>query len=400
MKRMLFTMLFLWACFPFSLLAQDDCQWLPAPCPHSSEISDAQDFVSRSADNKVLPQELAMEGKVRNFFTDLLHGITRQHHWILYELNESAFDRPNTFISYPKWEATSYEKRPPHAYYVSFIIIVNKDSLDILRNWLQTDYVQMADQVQSGLNASMQSQADDPRLKAYMDSSQYYTQLSVQYMQAHQQQYLRDIKSNNQKGIDAYTNKVDWFTARSDAFVKKYQDAADAASSGAGNGLDRLNKLKLEKMRVFMDASVILVSFSINTEQAGFGVIDNEQRSLLPQKKLSIPGAFYAGLLHNPQPQDDHAYDIRVADYVFPAPTNVATVLLGGWLPRYNSYNYMQAAYTANPSANNLVSIKSIKCDSVQNISMQVEGRPDHIMQILKSVDFGEMGKLIVRQTK
>lgn len=348
---------------PCIVSAQEDCNWFPAPCPHESEIANAHDYVQRQQDNKATAQELAMEGNLRNQFTDVLQKLTKQNQWQLYELNESYFDRPNSFIGYAQWETIPYEKRPPHAYDINFILVVNKDSLKAWRDWYTNDLRQQSDQMVASVNADRDNEAKNKLLQAYMDSAQYYAQLSGKYMQDHQEQYMKDIQANNKKGIKEHDDKVAWYQKRSDAFIKKYQDAQNGNYASSSNSVDALQKVNVNGTERFINASVVLVHFAVNSTQQGFGLTDDNQKCVLPQKPLNIPGAFYAGMLHNPKPPGDHAYDVGEADYLFGQPSHIATVLFGGWLKKYDGYNYVHAAYTANPANMNLTSVKSTKCD-------------------------------------
>jgi hypothetical protein len=381
---------------PGVVSAQEDCNWFPAPCPHESEIANAHDYAQRQQDNKATVQELTMEGNLRNEFTDVLQKLAKQNHWQLYELNESYFDRPNSLIGYAQWETIPYEKRPPHAYDISFILVVDKDSLKAWRDWYTNDLKQQSDQMVASMNADRDNEGKNKMLQVYMDSAQYYAQLSGKYMQDHQQQYMKDIQANNKKGIKEHDDKIAWYQKRSDAFVKKYQDAENGNYASSTNSFDALKKAQILGTDKFINASIVLVHFAVNQTQQGFGLTDDNQKCILPQKTLNIPGAFYAGVLRNPKPPVDHAYDVGEADYVFGQPSHVATILFGGWLKKYDGYNYVRAAYAANPANTNLTGIKSTKCDLVQNMAVHIEGRPDHIQKVISEMDMDALQKMIM----
>ncbi|HVV54252.1 MAG TPA: hypothetical protein VHC47_02940 [Mucilaginibacter sp.] len=399
MKTSMFTRLsritLLLIMFGYSVAKAQDCAYWPAPCPHADEITNATDFVNRGQDNHVLPQEIAMESNVRNALTDILQKMIRAKHWSMYELNESSYDRPNSFIAYTQWEATPYEKRPPHAYEICYIIIVNKDSLKTWGDWYKNGLQAQSNQVVSDMKSDMSAQNNDQQLKAYMDSAQYYTQLRIAYMQNHNAQYTRDLQSGNKKATQAYEKKVAWYSGRTDEFIKKYQDLANGLSANSTNSYQDLQKQQIINTDRFANASLILVHFAVNVSQAGTGATDGDQKCFIPQRKLSVPGAFYAGLLHNPNELDNHSYDVGEADFTYPNPSNIATVLWGKWLPKRDSYNYMRSAFSAVPADNDLTSLKKLKCDTVQNMVMHLEGRPDYIQEVLKGVDIAALQKLV-----
>jgi hypothetical protein len=381
---------------PGIALAQEDCNWFPAPCPHESEITNAQSFTERQEDNKITAKELAMESNLRNLFTDMLQKLAKQKHWQLYELNESNYDRPNSLIGYAQWETIPYEKRPPHGYRISFILVVNRDSLKAWKDWYTNDFAQQANQAAANMSSDRNNEGNNKLLQAYMDSAQYYAQLSGKYLQDHQAQYMSDIHSNNKKGIKEHDDRVAWYQKKSDDFVKKYQDVQNGDYAASANSFNDLKSNQIRSTEKFANSSIVLVHFSVNASQEGFGVTDGDQKCILPQKTLTVPGAFYAGILHNPRPREDHAYDVGQADFLFLNPTHIATVLFGGWLHKYDNYNYARAAYTANPVNTNFTGIKTTKCDVVQNLAVQIEGSADHIQNIIKEMDMAALQKLIM----
>jgi len=307
---------------PFVAAAQVvDCSWFPAPCPHSEEINQAMNSTDRMTNNRVTEQEMNMENNLRNAFTDILHKVTRTNHWTMYEIMESDYDRPNTSVDYYKWEHTPYEKRPPHVYSITFIIVVNKDSLQAWQDWYKNDLVQ------------------------------------------HSNQVVADIKS---------------------------------AAQNSSSSMKRLDAERIGKTEEFTGASLVLINFTVNERRADFGVSYND-KTLTPQKTLSVPGAFFAGLAHNPNPPDKQDYLVNEQDYVYYHPRNVATVLFGKWQSKHNAYSQMVPVFVANSANTDLTSAKPVKCDSVQSLSMQVEGRPDYIQKILSTIDSDALKQLTIQ---
>lgn len=372
-----------------------DCAQFPAPCPHNEEITQAMDFAGREEGNTVTPQEMAMESKLRNAFTEMLHRVARQKHWQLYELMESDFDRPNSSISFDKWRATPYKKRPPHAYFISFIVIVNKDSLQAWRDWYKGGLTQNANQVVEDIKADAQRSANDGQLQALTDSVQYYAQLSGKYTQDHYAEFMTAIKNNDQKGQQRYNNKIAWYQKRQDVFMKKMQDHSTTSNSASASSYNRFAADKVNKTASFTNASLLLVHFEVNPGHAGFGVSGDDDKHLIPQKPLNIPGAFYAGVLHNLAPPDGQSYLINENDYVYDHPSDIATILFGKWQNKRDSNNYQVAAYLTGKASTDLVSEKSAKCDAVQNIVLQIEGRPDKINEALNGINFREIQQLL-----
>lgn len=353
------------------------------------------DIVGREDGNTVTPQEIGIEINLRNALTDILQQFTRPKHWELYEIMESDYDRPNGTISFAQWQATPYEKRPPHIYSISFIIVVNKDSLAAWQDWYNNVLPQQANQVVADIKTDGQNSQNDQVLQSLTDSVQYYAQLSAKYMQDHAAEYAADIQNNNQKGIKRYNDKVTEYQKQSDAVMQKIQTRATGNMSASTNASDRFAHEKVIKTDQSINSSIILVNFTMNAERAGFGLYGDDNRSMNPQEKLNVPGAFYAGLLHNPNKPDGQSYYIGEHDYLFDHPENIATILFGKWQPKRDSYNNVPARYKATKSGSDLTTVKTIKCDAVQNVILQIEGRPDHIKNIVHLLDTEALQKLI-----
>jgi hypothetical protein len=305
---------------------------------------------------------------------------------------ESNFDRPNSFISFAKWLATPYEKRPPHQYSISFVIVVNKDSLAAWQDWYHNVLPQQANQVVAAITTDSQNAQGNTVNQAYADSIQYYAQLSAKYMQDHATEYVSDVQKDNQKGIKRYNDKVAWYQKKADEFSKKMQDPSTGSSSS--NSFNSFDAEKIGRTVMYTNASIVLINFSANARLAGLGLSD-EGQSITPPGKLNVSGAFYARLLHNPNKPDGQSYYIGEHDYLFDHPSDIATVLLGKWQTKHDNYNNVPAAYMSDKTANDIVTIKPVKCDVVQNLGINIEGRPDHIKSILSQIDMAALQKLI-----
>jgi len=381
---------------PMAAMAQvTDCRQFPAPCPHSGEINQAMDFSTREQGNAVTAQEMAMETNLRNLLTNMLQKVARPNHWQVYELTESDYDRPNTLINYARWCATPYEKRPPHLYEISFILIVNKDSLQAWKDWYSNVLPQQANQQVENIKVEGQSEANDQVLKALNDSVQYYTMLSGNYMQAHAEEYASDIKNNNQKGIKRYSDKVNEYSKRSDVFVKKIQEHVNGSRASSGNSYNQFAASKANQTEHFINASVVLIHFLFNPEHFQIGMKDNNDNQLSPQKGFTATGAYYAGLFHKPSPPDGQAYLINEHDYEYYRPSNIATLLFGKWQTKSNNEE-AYGGYLASKAADDLISPKAVKCDMIQNMAVNIEGRPDYIKQVLNGLGDSALQKLVL----
>lgn len=375
----------------------DQCEYWPAPCANSTAISHADDWAERMKDNIALQQGLAFQKKLRNQLTDLLQQTARQNGWQVYELTEEANDGPPfIFISYAGWEATPYEKRPPVSDDIAFVMIVNKDSLNAWRK-LREKFQSEAENETNTYAADMKKAGDDPMLKVYFDSANYYMQerLNYDYDQAHQQQYLQDIKANNKQGLKEHEKMEKSFADKYNWYIKKYQDEQTKAYSGANKTMNAMQDNEAQHTVAFTEGSVVLIHFGINPYLTGTGLESGDQHSLIPQYPLKITGASYAGLLVNKTAPDRHAYDFNYKGYYFNSPASIATILFGSYQPKDTYNNYRPVFEKGFTTAANTPSSKNIKCDVLQNLSVHIEGRADKVNSIIKNINWAAISSMI-----
>jgi len=148
MKKSILFIILLCLTYSYNVLAQEDCNWQPAPCPNIESINETMDAATRIKNKDVLPQEIIMENHLRNLLTSEVQRVAKANKWSAYELNEEGTSGPPyIFISYDDWERTPFNKRPPHQYKIGFIFIINKDSLQAWKNWLLNDMQKQSEEV-------------------------------------------------------------------------------------------------------------------------------------------------------------------------------------------------------------------------------------------------------------
>lgn len=386
----------IFVCFSVTVFGQDfPCTYWPAPCPNTSSFALAED-VSQRKQNGAIDETLAFSRKTRNQLTDFMQRTAKQNGWQAYELMEDYYDGPPfIFISYDAWEKTPYEKRPPISDDITFIMIVNRDSLNQWKNWsvqLQSESEKQAD----SYLAQTKSVEDDPLLKSYFDSAQYYTKQYTDYSQAHEKQHLEDLKNNNQKALEQYERREKSFTDKSNAYIKKYQDRQANLYQGSSKSFNAFENNMAKLTAAFAEGSIVLIHFAINPYQVKTGMQDGSQRSLNPQYSLKVPGASYAGLLVNKKAPDQHAYKFNYKGYLFNSPAAIATILFGDYQPKdsYNNYRPMfEKAFST--AANTVGSVKPIKCDVLQNLALHIEGGPNNVRQLIEKIDWNSINTML-----
>lgn len=159
---------------------------------------------------------------------------------------------------------------------------------------------------------------------------------------------------------------------------------------------ESIQKEQTKSTAAFTEGSIVLIHFGINPYHVTTGMEDGGQHSLIPQYSLKVSEASYAGLLVNKKTPDIDAYKFNYKGYYFNSPASVATILFGNYQPKdsYNNWRPMfEKPYTS--SAATLNSVKAIKCDVLQNLSVHIEGRPDKVNTVIKSIDWNSINSMI-----
>ncbi len=104
------------------------CKQFPADCPSDRQLPDSADRFG----NPVIPAEVSMEISLHDFFTDLQQLQADKKGWQLYQYDETA---GSGYLKADRSGPLAPEFRPPHNYEISFIVIVNQDSMHAWQQW-------------------------------------------------------------------------------------------------------------------------------------------------------------------------------------------------------------------------------------------------------------------------
>jgi hypothetical protein len=125
--------LLLVALFGVSLHSSAQCSASPADCPESTDYGSADDSTSRMG-NPLLPLEITMENRLRQWANDHMGRITEKEHWTYTEITEGFGSGYRTASG----AILAYPLRPPHWFSFRFQIVTDPDSLAAWNTWLQT----------------------------------------------------------------------------------------------------------------------------------------------------------------------------------------------------------------------------------------------------------------------
>lgn len=370
-----------------------DCPRSPAPCPLDGEIENNKDAAERTKDNALFTQDIQLEDRLRDAVTTELKRIAGAKGWEVYELTEQGIGNPYIFISGYDWNTCPFNRRPPHRFRISFIVITNPDSLGLWKNWLLTDLQQRSDQL---LQEYKTDQGESGVvLQKYQDSMQYYMQQYGDFLQSTQTAYMKDLQDKNQKALDAHDRKAKDILANTDRIKKEMEDVQNGSrSTRASNSFANYAD---NQTCIFAEGSIALVSFDFNPYQADRGV--NDDAETLTESLLTIPHASVALMIGNHVAANRNNYRPNYNSFAFENPSCGAMVLFGSYMPRDKEYATYRCAFAKNyrDSKSTIGDIKPVTEDKIQNISVHVQGRRDKVKTILQAFNWDGLNQLIYK---
>ncbi|MDP4262174.1 MAG: hypothetical protein Q8941_06550 [Bacteroidota bacterium] len=367
-------------CWQLSLYIQaQPCETFPADCP--GNIEDARDS-NTCINNFILPQEITMQNKLREQVSVLMNEAGKKTNWPVYEFAEA----PGSGIL-SGTTALPYPLRHPYQWQISFIFIVNEDSLHAWQAWYNNDLQNASNKVVDSYKQSGNDLSQDAIRKKYLDSATYYGNQKIKYMTDHSPDYQKAILGGDTKGQKRYEDEMKKYDDRINACIDQSNDKSAKDFSASKTRFDDLQTYKHKNTIAFRNASMIRVSLNVNDYIA---IADDEGKKII--KQLSIPACTMGVLLHNNSPDEHEIFGqyLRSPD--------IAMLLFGKWTLNQDQYHSYHSVYFTDKKNTDDVTVKKIPCDKVQTMVLHVEGSPKYITQFLQSLDMQKLNSLIVKE--
>ena len=125
---------------PFQFSFAQSCSWFPADCPSDRQLPDSAERFG----NPVIPAEISMEIRLHDFLTALMQKEAEKKGWEVYQFDESA---GSGYLNADRTGPLADHLRPPHDYEISFIFIVDFDSLRAWQHWQQDFLTNMQEEI-------------------------------------------------------------------------------------------------------------------------------------------------------------------------------------------------------------------------------------------------------------
>lgn len=361
------------------------CDQFPADCPETGNIEAAQDS-DACIKNMMVAQEITMQNQLRKKITDLMQMVADKNKWDIYEFAEEAASgsfrhKPNGDV-----ELISYSLRPPHEYSISFIFILNKDSLEVWKNWLNNELIQKSnDLVESYKQNSTEHSPSD-----YSDSALYYGNLKTKYITDHTTDYQKALVANDQKGIKKYEDEMKKLDDKIDYFTNKANSKTNDNFSTANENYKDLQYYKHQTTLRFRNATMIRIKFDFNANNAA----PSSSETMHPSEKANCPEASLAAFYQNTSPDENEIFDLNQ----FTRCTDFAWLLFGKWNLKEDQYHSYHSLFSLDKKNTDMVTLKKILCDQVQTMVIHLEGSKNYINRFLQSFDIQKLSNLVTAQ--
>jgi hypothetical protein len=356
------------------ILAQT-CAEFPADCPDNGHENwgTRDDSISR-LNNPVLPQEIVMENRLRNHTSDVIKKIAQKKGWAWNEISESS----SSGQSKSDGTIIPYDYRAPHWCSFTFQCIVNKDSLQAWKGWLEEFSQRKLNE--SKVYASSTA-SDEGILTSYMDSANYYGQLKSKYMTDHMQEYQQALANNNTSAIKAFEKAMSGYDQKINSFVAKASNTQKKQDSKMPDG----NMERREGTIQFRDGSLLQIEIGYNMENAAtVGTLEHHESN-------GLPGVALINHYRNKEP------DLQDALNRWSHSRNLTLMLIGNWSLIPDHYGTYKPAYLNDKKNTDNITSKKIKSDQVQTICIHLSGNNQAIHQFLSAFSAMDLTSLIVK---
>jgi hypothetical protein len=363
---------------------QAQCDYFPADCPDNETLQQqAEKKWDGPADLKV-KEEYAMQDSLRRFTTTMMQQIAKKRNWECYTFIEEQ--DPGIGID-GNTKPLPYPLRRPCQWGISFVFIVNEDSLHAWQNWYKNDLQNASNKVVESYKQTGNEMSQDDNRKKYLDSANYYGNQKAKYMTDHAEDYQKALLSNDTKAQKKYEDEMKRYDDKINAYINKTNGESKKKSSASESQFNDLETYKHKNNITFRNASIIRVSLNINDYIAPAD--DNDDKKII--KQLPIPATTLGLIIHNNSPDEHEIFGqyLRSPD--------VAMLLFGKWILKQDQYHSYHSAYFADKKNTDAATVKKIPCDKVQIIVLHVEGSPKYINEFVQSFDTEKFNHLVVK---
>jgi hypothetical protein len=357
-----------------------DCPQYPAVCPGDTDAIRDEEKCRHAF---IIHKEFELQNSLRSTATAELERIADLKKWTFYVHEEWSDGESNLILKEnDPLKPLDETHRGPHPFYISFIVIVNDDSLHAWRNWLHSELTDKSNALVKNLKDAESALENDPVIKSYSDSMNYYMQRQTEYISSHSSVYQAALMKQDEAAIGQYESGLKKISDKTNYFIDKQNARREQIMSPSYAKDENLQALRNRQTILFRNASLIRVTFQFNpivTTPCGSDI------ELI--KTLRIPDSYYGCMVHQTTPVNDKFLSS------FTWATDDALVLMGPWKKKEGTY--YQSIFEYNAHERDKATVKKIPFDKIQTMAVHVEGRPDYLDEFIKQLDWRKFSGLI-----
>ncbi|MFL5741579.1 MAG: hypothetical protein ACJ75B_15245 [Flavisolibacter sp.] len=377
------SLLFLLVFQVHDLAHSQSCSWRPADCPGDPILTDSEDSLSY-VQQFHHPREISMMIRMHRELTKIMEDISAATNWKMYSFIESGGSgigiEENT-------KPLPYSLRPPHEYGISFIFIVNEDSLNAWRNWQKEVLLPAAMQVVEENKNAGESVSTDDRYKHYLDSANWYLQKQSEFATSHAAEYQSAVLSADKKAIKAYDDEMNRFQKKVNECIDKANGRKDEKWAQTNKDNEDFQEMRHMKTVAFRNSCMIRIKFDINVPLLQVSSEDKFQYI----KPISVPHASVALHYHNAHPKENEVFELNQ----FTRSPDLILLLVGPWQTKPDKSGLYHSGFELNKANLDYVSVKKTPCEQVQTIGIHVEGAPAYMNRFLEKLNLEKIELLL-----
>ncbi len=355
---------------PFVLLSffnpvkaqNDTCDQWPAECP----LTNTEEYYSAAIrkGNGLSDAEIAMQDKMKSITDDMMKTASKNLHWPMGILDEAVN------LNSSQSAGTPEGLKSPRGFGIVYQFIANKDSLNAWRNWF-IDFDKRYKAAGSDYYQNQNNVQNSPEYKRLQDSAMHYNKLISDMLTA-----------KGFKNTEAENKKIDELGKKQNLYMDKA-----SALANTGN-LENYDEEKVNNGNQFKNATIIQVFFDFN---AHIGYLDNVDHTQKEMKNYPLQGAKISKLIHfSPRNLAGTLWD-------FPSWDDNTVILLGNWATNPDNPKDYEAGYIQKKGQDDEHTLKIIKSDKVQNISIHITGNKTNMAKMAGQLNIDELNSVMIK---
>ena len=162
-------------------------------------------------------------------------------------------------VAYP----VPYPLRAPHGFTISFIFIVNTDTLNAWKEWYYNGFLQSSTKIVNDWKSNLSDPSFQATQQTYMDSAQYWSNILTDYMTKNYEAFLKLTVSNDQVIVNRYNSTTKEYQKHIDYWTGKGANLTKETTASSDLAREQFDKEAHIKTDAFRNSTMIRVEYRI-----------------------------------------------------------------------------------------------------------------------------------------